>query len=120
MFELTLENIKNRIRVDADFDDFEIEHMLLPAAKAKVKGAVTDNEAFYTSTPEIESIFNLAVINHIGHDYENRSTTTQFAKTEIPESSLALIQTLRGGLMQNGNRQTQTQNQNLFSNFPSQ
>lgn len=96
MFELTLENIKNRIRVDADFDDLEIEHLLLPSAKAEIKGAVTDNEAFYTSTPEIESLFNLAVINLIGHHYENRSTTTQFAKTEIPESSLALIQTLRG------------------------
>lgn len=96
MFELTLENIKNRIRVDVDFDDAEIEYLLLPAAKMEIKGAVTKEEAFYTSSPEVESLFNLAVINVIGHHYENRSTTTQFEKVSIPQSSLSLIQTLRG------------------------
>lgn len=41
MFELSLENIKNRIRVDADFDDTEIEYLLLPAAKREIKSAIT-------------------------------------------------------------------------------
>ncbi|MCY1039647.1 phage gp6-like head-tail connector protein [Staphylococcus nepalensis] len=38
----------------------------------------------------------MAVINHVAHHYENRSTTTQFEKVETPQSSLALIQALRG------------------------
>lgn len=96
MFELSLENIKNRIRVDADFDDTEIEYLLLPAAKREIKSAITHEEAFYQSDKEIESLFNLAVINTIGHHYENRNTTTQFEKVSVPQSSLSLIQTLRG------------------------
>lgn len=96
MFELTLENIKNRIRVDVDFDDKELEYLLLPSAKRKIKGAVTRNEAFYKSDKEIECLFNLAVLNLIAHYYENRSITTQFEKVEIPQSSRGIIQTLRG------------------------
>ncbi|RIL22708.1 head-tail connector protein [Staphylococcus gallinarum] len=96
MYELTIENIKNAIRVDHDFDDNEILYLYLPAAQRQVKGAITDDEGFYTSNDEVTSLFNLAVINHIAHHYENRSTTTQFEKVEIPQSSLALIQALRG------------------------
>lgn len=97
MFKLTLDNIKNRLRIDdGDFDNEEIEHLLLPAAKREVKGAVTHEEDFYTSNTEVESLFNLAVLNIIAHHYENRSTTTQFEKIEVPRSSLALIQSLRG------------------------
>lgn len=96
MYELTLENIKNGIRVDHDFDDNEIQYLYLPAARRQVKGAITDDEGFYTSNDEVISLFNLAVINHVAHHYENRSTTTQFEKVETPQSSLALIQALRG------------------------
>ena len=96
VYELTIENIKNAIRVDHDFDDNEIQHLYLPAAKRQVKGAVTNDEGFYASNDEVNSLFNLAVINHVAHHYENRSTTTQFEKVEIPQSSLALIQALRG------------------------
>ncbi|MDW4351476.1 head-tail connector protein [Staphylococcus saprophyticus] len=96
MYELTLENIKNRVRIDVDYDDEEIEHMLLPAAKREIKGAVTSNEDFYNSNEEIKALFNLAVLNTIGHNYENRSTTTQFERVEIARSSLAHIQALRG------------------------
>ena len=124
MYELTLENIKNAIRVDHDFDDNEIQHLHLPAAKRQVKGAVTNdeggyeethttiatpicevskttitefrNEDFYNSDEEIKALFNLAVLNTIGHNYENRSTTSQFERVEIARSSLAHIQALRG------------------------
>lgn len=96
MFELTIDNIKNRIRSDVDFDDDELKYLLLPAAKRKIKNAVTREEAFYTSDDEVESLFNLAVLNTLGHYYENRSITTQFEKVEVPQSSRALIQSLRG------------------------
>lgn len=96
MYELTAENIKNRIRIDIDYDDNEIENLLLPAAKREIKGAVTSNEDFYDSDEEIKALFNLAVLNTIGHNYENRSTTSQFERVEISKSSLAHIQALRG------------------------
>lgn len=96
VYELTLENIKNRIRIDVDYDDEEIEYMLLPAAKREIKGAITSNEDFYNSNEEVKALFNLAVLNTIGHNYENRSTTTQFERVEIARSSLAHIQALRG------------------------
>ncbi len=44
----------------------------------------------------VQSQLNLAVLNTIGHNYENRSTTTQFERVEIARSSLAHIQALRG------------------------
>lgn len=95
MLTLNLETIKNAIRVDHDFDDEQIEYLLLPAAEQEVQGAISGYgkaDQFYKNN----ALYNLAVINYIGHHYENRSTTSQFEKHDVPASSLALIQTLRG------------------------
>lgn len=95
MLSLDIESIKTGIRIDHDFDDDYIKSILLPAAERQVQGAISGygvDADFY----EDNQLYTLAVINHIGHHYENRSITTQFAKTEIPASSLSMIQSLRG------------------------
>lgn len=95
MLDLNLETIKIGIRIDHDFDDDYIKTVLLPAAERQVQGAITGYGVDATFYKDNE-LYNLAVINHIGHHYENRSITSQFEKTEIPASSLAMIQSLRG------------------------
>lgn len=98
-FDLTnINDVKTAIRVDeySDWDDKQIMGVYLPAAKQKVMSAVTMDEAFYTSSDGVESLFNLSVLNHLANYYENRSITSQFEKSEIPSNSLAIIQTLRG------------------------
>lgn len=95
MLDLDIKSIKIGIRIDHDFDDDYIENVLLPAAERQVQGAITGfgvDTSFYKGN----ALYNLAVINHIGHHYENRSITSQFDKTEIPASSLSMIQSLRG------------------------
>lgn len=96
MFELTLANIKNYLRVEDSFDDNEIEYLYLPAAKSEVKSAITFEEEFYTSSEDVQNLFNLAVLKDIAHHYENRSTTTQFERHELPHNTLTIIQFLRG------------------------
>lgn len=94
MLTLELEEVKNRLRVDHDFDDDEIEG-LIQASEQEIQGAVSGYgkaNAFYKGN----ALYNLAVINQVGHHYENRSTTSQFAKHNVAPSSLALIQSLRG------------------------
>lgn len=94
MLTLELENVKSRLRIDHDFDDDEIEG-LIQASKQEIQGAVSGYakaDEFYKGN----ALYNLAVINQVGHHYENRSTTSQFAKHNVAPSSLALIQSLRG------------------------
>ncbi|MEB5794031.1 head-tail connector protein [Staphylococcus hominis] len=94
MLTLELEEVKNRLRVDHDFDDDEILG-LIQASEQEIQGAVSGYgkaNAFYKGN----ALYNLAVINQVGHHYENRSTTSQFAKHNVASSSLALIQSLRG------------------------
>ncbi|MHB7934163.1 head-tail connector protein [Staphylococcus haemolyticus] len=94
MLTLELEEVKNRLRVDHDFDDDEIEG-LIQASEQEIQGAVSGYgkaDEFYKRN----ALYNLAVINQVGHHYENRSTTSQFAKHNVAPSSLALIQSLRG------------------------
>ncbi|MGV3095501.1 head-tail connector protein [Staphylococcus borealis] len=94
MLTLELEEVKNRLRVDHNFDDDEIEG-LIQASEQEIQGAVSGYgkaDEFYKSN----ALYNLAVINQVGHHYENRSTTSQFAKHNVAPSSLALIQSLRG------------------------
>ncbi|PTJ53929.1 head-tail connector protein [Mammaliicoccus sciuri] len=94
MFELTIDNIRQAIRVDHDYDDDYISQLLLPASEQYVKGVVSNglDDDFYKDNLN----YRLLVLNHIGHHYENRSTTTQFIKHDVPQSSLALLQRLRG------------------------
>ncbi|MBX5315959.1 head-tail connector protein [Staphylococcus caprae] len=95
MLDLNIDDIKIGVRIDHDFDDEYIENVLLPAAERQVQGAIT-GYGVDTSFYKDNALYNLAVINHIGHHYENRSITSQFEKNEIPASSLAMIQSLRG------------------------
>ncbi|PTF20437.1 DNA-packaging protein [Staphylococcus devriesei] len=94
MLTLELEEVKNRLRVDHDFDDDEILG-LIQASEQEIQGAVSGYgkaNAFYKGN----ALYNLAVINQVGHHYENRSSSSQFTKHDVPHSSLALIQSLRG------------------------
>ncbi|PTF03976.1 DNA-packaging protein [Staphylococcus devriesei] len=94
MLTLELEDVKDRLRIDHDFDDDEIEGLII-ASEQQVQGAVSGYgkaDAFY----EENMLYRLAVINQVGHHYENRSSSSQFAKHDVPHSSLALIQSLRG------------------------
>ncbi|REI31456.1 head-tail connector protein [Staphylococcus felis] len=94
MLTLSLEDVKNRLRIDHDFDNAEIEG-LIAASQQEIQGAVSGYgkaDKFY----ENNALYNLTVINQVGHHYENRSTTSQFTKHDVSHSSLALIQTLRG------------------------
>ena len=94
MLTLELEEVKNRLRVDHDFDDDEILG-LIQASEQEIQGAISGYgkaDEFYKDN----ALYNLAVINQVGHHYENRSTTSQFDKHNVAPSSLALIQSLRG------------------------
>ncbi|ALN76064.1 head-tail connector protein [Staphylococcus agnetis] len=94
MLTLNLEEVKNRIRVDHDFDDEEIQGLIY-ASEQQIQGAVSGYkkaDAFYKDN----NLYYLAVINQVGHHYENRSSTSQFQRHSVSQSSLALIQTLRG------------------------
>ncbi|MDS3898548.1 head-tail connector protein [Staphylococcus hominis] len=94
MLTLELEEVKNRLRVDHDFDDDEILG-LIQASEQEIQGAISGYgkaDKFYKGN----ALYNLAVINQVGHHYENRSTTSQFDKHNVAPSSLALIQSLRG------------------------
>lgn len=94
MLTLELENVKSRLRIDHDFDDDEIEG-LIQASKQEIQRAVSgygEADEFYKNN----MLYNLTVINQVGHHYENRSATSQFNRYDVPHSSLALIQSLRG------------------------
>ncbi|MEX2956503.1 head-tail connector protein [Staphylococcus pasteuri] len=94
MLTLDLEDVKARIRVDHDFDDNEIQGLIY-ASEQQIQGAVSgygQADQFYKDN----NLYRLAVINQVGHHYENRSTTSQFQRHSVSQSSLALIQTLRG------------------------
>ncbi|MBW0770503.1 head-tail connector protein [Mammaliicoccus lentus] len=94
MFELTIENIKQAIHVDDDFDDNYIEGLLLPQAEQYVRGVISNgsDEEFYKDNLN----YRILVLNIIGHHNENRSTTSQFIKHPVPASSRSLLQRLRG------------------------
>ncbi|ELN1779562.1 phage gp6-like head-tail connector protein [Staphylococcus pseudintermedius] len=94
MLTLELEDVKNRLRIDHDFDDAEIKG-LIQASEQEIQGAVSGYkkaDAFY----EDNALYRLAVVNQVGHHYESRATTSQFVKHDVAPSSLALIQSLRG------------------------
>ena len=83
---------QNRLRVDHDFDDDEIEG-LIQASEQEIQGV----SGYGKANAFIKVMhFTTYVINQVGHHYENRSTTSQFAKHNVAPSSLALIQSLRG------------------------
>ena len=96
MFELTTENIKKWIKVDGGYtdDDELIEKMLKPQAERYVRGVISNHkdEEFYKNNDN----YNLLVLNIISHHHESRSTTSQFIKHSVPESSRSLLQRLRG------------------------
>lgn len=98
MFKIdNVESIKKAIRVDHDFDDDLIMQVYLPGAISEVKAAVSlgeQDDKFYNNNP----IFNLAVLNIIAHHYDNRSITSN-EQSDVPASSMKLIQTLRSNLV---------------------
>lgn len=100
MFDLdNKESVKRAIRVDHDFDDDLIMSVYVPSAIQQVKTAVSLDERdqpFF----EDNSIFNLAVLNIVAHHNDNRSTTSNEQVFDIPQSSMTLIQSLRGRLVQ--------------------
>lgn len=99
MFDINdIDSVKRAIRVDHDFDDELIMNVYVPSAIQQVKTAVslnTKDEPFYKDNP----IFNLAVLNIVAHHNDNRSTTSNEQSFYIPQSSLTLIQALRGNLV---------------------
>ena len=98
MFKLDdIESIKRAIRVDHNLDDDLIINVYLPAAQRQIKAAISLDEKDY-SFFESNSVYNLAVLNTLAHHYDNRSSTTDTPKQEVPLSSLTLIQALRGDL----------------------
>ena len=98
MFKLDdIESIKRAIRVDHNLDDDLILNVYLPAAQRQIKAAISLDEKDY-SFFESNSVYNLAVLNTLAHHYDNRSSTTDTPKQEVPLSSLTLIQALRGDL----------------------
>ena len=80
MLTLELEEVKNRLRVDHDFDDDEILG-LIQASEQEIQGAVSGYgkaNAFYKGN----ALYNLAVINQVGHHYENCLLYTSDAADE--------------------------------------
>lgn len=99
MFDLNdKESVKRAIRVDHDFDDDLIMSVYVPSAIQQVKTAISldeRDEPFF----ENNSLFNLAVLNIVAHHNDSRSITSNEQMFDIPQSSLTLIQTLRGKLV---------------------
>ena len=65
------------------------------ASEQEIQGAVSGYgkaDEFYKDN----ALYNLTVVNQVGHHYESRSTSSQFQKYNVAPSSLALIQSLRG------------------------
>lgn len=85
---LTLDQVKNNLRVDHDFDN-EYLTGLIAGAQAFVLGAIEVKEA-----PE-DSRFDIACMFLVAHWYENRTGTAN-GMGEIPFGVTALIHQLRG------------------------
>ncbi|MRB43174.1 phage gp6-like head-tail connector protein [Bacillus thuringiensis] len=85
---LTLEQVKNNLRVDHDFDD-DYLNGLIAGAQAFVLGAIE------VKTPPEDSRFEIACMFLVAHWYENRTGTAN-GMGEIPFGVTALIHQLRG------------------------
>ena len=98
MFDLNnVESVKKAIQVDFDYNDDVIMDVYVPNAINEVKTSVSlrvEDDPYFKDNPT----FNLAVLNTVKHHNDNRSITSEVALTEIPSSSMKLIQTLRAGL----------------------
>lgn len=90
---MTLEEMKNFLRVDHDFDDKFIE-LTMKSSMKYVKNAITseENNSFF----EDNELYDLAVFMLTGHWYEKKVAAVEKPLSEIPFGVISIIQQLRG------------------------
>lgn len=86
---LTLDQIKNNLRIDHSMDD-EYLQMLNDTAVAFMLGAIEVKE------PPTDPRFDIATMFLIANWYENREGVTTAQMSEVPFGVTALIHQLRG------------------------
>lgn len=87
---MDLEQVKNYLRIDGNYDDFTIG-LQLQVATAYVLGAVD-----YPEVVSQDVRFEYAVVLLVGHWYENRLATSEQYLNAIPFGVEALVNQLRG------------------------
>lgn len=95
-----IENLRNTVKVDHQFDDDLLLNVYLPASQWEIKRAITSTE-----TPETEAfftdnrLFELAVLLLVKYYYDNRVAADAVSRIEVPFGVESLIQTLRGDFL---------------------
>ncbi|MBC6310146.1 phage gp6-like head-tail connector protein [Listeria sp. FSL L7-1582] len=93
----SMENLRNTIKVDHNFDDDLILNVYLEASKTEIRRAITssdtvENAVFFQNN----RLYELAVLLLVKYYYDNRVAATATSQIEIPFGVNSLIQTLRG------------------------
>lgn len=83
---MTLEEIKDYLHIDADFDDDDdLLEMLLEAAKQFIK------EATGKEFEEENKLYKLLILILISHYYEHREAVSDGTLTEVPYTIKSLL-----------------------------
>lgn len=89
----------SEVRDLLSLDDGEDDQLLssyVASADAYVRGAITDDDDFYSSSDEIKSLFDLAVTSLAGTYYQNRLALSQVQTYEVDLTTKSVIAQLRG------------------------
>lgn len=88
-----------KVRGLLNLDDGEDDQLLssyVASADAYVRGAITDDNDFYTSSDEVKSLFELAVVSLAGTYYQYRLSLSQVQTYEVQLTTNSVIGQLRG------------------------
>lgn len=77
-------------------EDGQLLSSYVASADAYVRGAITDDDDFYTSSDEVKSLFELAVVSLAGTYYQYRLALSQVQTYEVDLTTKSVIGQLRG------------------------
>ena len=89
----------SKVRDILNLDDGEDDQLLssyVASADSYVRGAITDDDDFYTSSDEVKQLFELAVVSLAGTYYQYRLSLSQVQTYEIYLTTNSVIGQLRG------------------------
>lgn len=93
---LTLDQLKNWLRINHDFDN-DLLNTLMVAAQSQIQKAIFDDGLTHDDIVQSE-LFNIAVCMLVSSWYEQRNDLTDKTLTEFPNGVTSIIHTLRGDL----------------------
>ncbi|MEC5268268.1 head-tail connector protein [Heyndrickxia coagulans] len=90
---LTLDEVKNSLRISHNLDDGMLKNYL-SAATLQIEKAITNDESLYESL-QLDTRFKIAVSMLVSEWYENRMGLEEKHLREIPDGIISFVHTLR-------------------------